>query len=192
MKKRIDAYSFDASAKTVTFTDYTTIKLEAILHVQNAKDGIVIYSPFDTAKLGTVATNVLTCAFDTTGMEDTDPLTIFYDDVPDDPQVKVIEITAANATDATLLTVASGKKAVLHQCEVFRDNACTVDVEVKMALGATGATANFAWHPGIGGEGFIKPLHDIKGTNGQDVVYQNTVPTDGSITMGLNYSLVDA
>jgi hypothetical protein len=196
MTKRIKNYTWSpggAGVGTVTFTDFTAIALDAIVIISNETYGTIIFNFGEAGKTGTVATNVLTLATSTTGMSSGDKLKILYDDVDDGPQVKVIEITAANATDATLLTVASGKKVVLTQCEVFADNGNTVDVEVKMALGATGATANFAWDPGIAkGSGFIKRLDEIKGTNGQDVVYQNTVPTGGSITMGINYYLVDA
>jgi len=80
MKLSVANYTFDASAKTVTFTDINPILLEAVLLVVNVTDQIIIYNFADPAKGGTVATNVLTLEFDTTSMDDTDKLLIFYED----------------------------------------------------------------------------------------------------------------
>lgn len=80
MKAKINNYAFNKTAKTVTFTDYTTIRLDGILLITNVTDGIIIYNFADPAKGGTVLTNVLTLTFDTAAMEDTDNLLIYYDD----------------------------------------------------------------------------------------------------------------
>lgn len=78
MKKLITNYTFDASAKQVTFTDYATISLEQVLLITNVTDNVIIYNFASTG--GTVATNVLTLDYNTTSMDDTDDLQIFYDD----------------------------------------------------------------------------------------------------------------
>lgn len=78
MKHSITNYAFSASAKTVTFTDLTTVVLEKILMVVNVTDGIILYDFSDPTKLGTVATNVLTLAYNTGTMSDSDKLMIFY------------------------------------------------------------------------------------------------------------------
>jgi hypothetical protein len=80
MKTRIANYTFDASAQTVTFTDYTAISLEGVLLVSNATDGLILYNFADPAKGGSAATNVLTLEYDTTAMDDTDDLIVYYDD----------------------------------------------------------------------------------------------------------------
>jgi hypothetical protein len=80
MKTLVFNYSFDASAKQITFTDYTPVLIERVLLITNATDGIIIYNFADPTKLGTCATNVLTLAYNTTTMSDTDKLQIFYDD----------------------------------------------------------------------------------------------------------------
>ena len=80
MKTKIDNYSFNKTAKTVTFTDYTTIRLDAILLITNATDGIIIFNFADATKGGTVLNNVLTLAYDTSSMDNTDKLLIYYDD----------------------------------------------------------------------------------------------------------------
>jgi len=80
MKTKIENYLFDASEKKITFTDYTTIRLDAILLITNVTDNLILYNFADPAKGGTVATNVLTLTYDTVSMSDTDKLLIYYDD----------------------------------------------------------------------------------------------------------------
>jgi len=79
-KVKIDNYSFDASEKKITFTDYTTIRLDSILLITNATDNVIIFNFSDATKSGTVATNVLTLTYSTTSMSDTDKLLIYYED----------------------------------------------------------------------------------------------------------------
>ncbi len=81
MKTKIENYTFDASAKTITFGDYVNIRLDAVLLITNVTDNIIIYNFADATKGGTVATNVLTLTYDTTSMADADKLLIYYDDV---------------------------------------------------------------------------------------------------------------
>lgn len=80
MKIKIQNYTFDASAKTVTFTDYASLELDQILLITNVTDNIVIYNFTQPALGGTIAINVLTLTYDTTSMADTDDLMIFIDD----------------------------------------------------------------------------------------------------------------
>jgi hypothetical protein len=76
MKVRIDKYTFDASAKTVEFLDYSSIELNRVLLITNVTDGIIIYNFADS--VGTVENNILTLDYDTTSMDDADKLLIFY------------------------------------------------------------------------------------------------------------------
>lgn len=78
--KRITSYTFDASAQTVTFSEYSSIDLERILLITNVTDNIIIYNFSDSALGGSVSTNVLTLTYNTTLMSDTDDLQIFYED----------------------------------------------------------------------------------------------------------------
>ena len=80
MKKLIKNYTFNAAAKTVTFSDYAAIEHEGILLITNVVDGALLYNFADPALGGTVAGNVLTLEFDTTAMSDTDGLMVYYDD----------------------------------------------------------------------------------------------------------------
>ena len=78
MKVRIDKYSFDASAKTVTFIDYDSIDLSRVLLITNVTDNVIVYNFANSSLGGSVANNVLTLDYDTTSMSDTDDLLIFY------------------------------------------------------------------------------------------------------------------
>lgn len=78
--KKLVTVTFDASAKTVTFPDYTEISLERVLIITNVTDGIIIYLFSDPAKGGSVNGNVLTLEYNTTSMSDSDSLQVFYDD----------------------------------------------------------------------------------------------------------------
>lgn len=79
MKVQITNYTFDKTAKTVTFTDYTTIRLDSILLITNVTDNVIIYNFADPSLGGTVTNNVLTLTYDTSSMDNTDKLQIFYE-----------------------------------------------------------------------------------------------------------------
>lgn len=80
MKLQVTNYTFDKTAKTVTFTDYETIRLDSVLLITNVTDNIIIYNFADPLLGGTVATNVLTLTYNTSAMDNADKLQIFYDD----------------------------------------------------------------------------------------------------------------
>jgi hypothetical protein len=81
MRQLIQNYTFNHLTKQITFTDYAVsgIQLANVLLVNNSTSGIVIFQPNDPTKLGTVSGNVLTLAFDTSAMANTDKLQIFYE-----------------------------------------------------------------------------------------------------------------
>jgi hypothetical protein len=93
MKIKVQNYTFDKAAKTVTFTDYGTIRLDSILAIVNVTTQDVIYNPSAPTLGGTVATNVLTLEFDTSAMDNTDKLLIYYDE-----NTSVLPINAATET----------------------------------------------------------------------------------------------
>ncbi len=80
MKTLITSYLFDASARTITFLDYSSVLLDSVLLITNVTDNAIIYNFAGVGKGGTVSGNVLTLDFDTTAMADTDSLQIYYDD----------------------------------------------------------------------------------------------------------------
>ena len=82
MKLHITNYSFNASARQVTFRDYaaTGISLDSILLITNTTANVIIYNFADPTAGGTVSGNVLTLTYNTTAMNNTDKLMIYYDD----------------------------------------------------------------------------------------------------------------
>lgn len=93
MKQQILNYTFNKTAKTVTFTDYTTIRLDSLLLITNVTDNIIIYNFANPSLGGTIATNVLTLTYDTSAMADADKLQIFYDDEDVQPSNSTQQVT---------------------------------------------------------------------------------------------------
>ena len=81
MRVLIANYTFNKSAKQITFTDYASIVLENVLLVTDVTNQTTIYQANDSTKGGTVSGNVLTLAYDVTGSSfaNTDKLQIFYE-----------------------------------------------------------------------------------------------------------------
>jgi hypothetical protein len=80
MKIKLDNYTFNPTAKTVTFTDYSSIDLSNIILITNVTDGTIIFNFASPNLVGSVAANVLTLNYDTTAMSSTDKLAIYLDD----------------------------------------------------------------------------------------------------------------
>lgn len=99
MKVQVTNYTFDKTAKTVTFTDYASIRLDSVLLITNVTDNIFIYNFADPTLGGTVATNVLTLIYDTSTMDDTDSLQIFYDDGDVQPANVELQTTLNSLTE---------------------------------------------------------------------------------------------
>jgi hypothetical protein len=79
MKRLVNNYSFNATAKTISFTEFTTLELERILLITNVTKNVILYN---FASLGgTVSGNTLTLSnsLSTSGMSNSDKLQIFYD-----------------------------------------------------------------------------------------------------------------
>ena len=85
MKIQVTNYTFNKTAKTVTFTDYDAIRLDSLLLITNVTDNIIIYNFASPLLGGSVAGNVLTLTYDTSSMDDADKLQIFYDDAEVQP-----------------------------------------------------------------------------------------------------------
>jgi hypothetical protein len=80
MKKLVTNYTFDPLNKTITFNDYDSIELERVLLITNVTRNEIIYSFADPSKGGSVSGNVLTLNYDTSDMDETDKLQIWYED----------------------------------------------------------------------------------------------------------------
>lgn len=78
-------YTFSAANKTITFSnDYIGMSLSDVTYITNIKSGVatVIYDPFDATKGGVLNGLVLTLAYNTTSMGNTDPLQIIVGFTP--------------------------------------------------------------------------------------------------------------
>lgn len=111
MKTQILNYTFNKTAKTVTFTDYTTIRLDSLLLITNVTDNIIIYNFASSLLGGTVSGNVLTLTYDTSAMDDTDKLQIFYDDGDIQPANSELQTTLNSLTET--LQELTGRLTVL-------------------------------------------------------------------------------
>lgn len=104
MRNHVTAYTFDASAKTVTFTAEVTLVQEKILGIWNITRGTKYYDPHVSGYGGSCATNVLTLDVDTTAHADSDKLLIFYEGVQSNAlatQQTLADVLAAIGTLAT-------------------------------------------------------------------------------------------
>jgi hypothetical protein len=80
MKKLVSNYSFNAAAKQITLSDYTSVDLESLLLITNVANNTIIYNFAGQGKGATISGNVLTLDYDTTSMSNSDSLQIFIDD----------------------------------------------------------------------------------------------------------------
>jgi hypothetical protein len=103
-------YIFDASAKTITFTDsVVAANLEVVI---NSTDEIIIYNSVSAVTIGTLVGQVLTLAYDTTSMSDGDDLQIFYGDTAVTSSSNTFEELIAKANtlvdDSVMATLLGG------------------------------------------------------------------------------------
>lgn len=86
-KQLIKNYSFNKTAKTVTLTDFSSIRLDRVLLITDVTNNTTIYQ-FNSSSLGgSVSGNVLTlsCDTNTSAFADSDSLQIYYDSASGDP-----------------------------------------------------------------------------------------------------------
>jgi hypothetical protein len=85
MKQTVKNYSFNKSAKTITFTDFAAISLDRVMLITNVTAGIIIYQFNDASLGGSASGNVLTLTCNTSSMNNSDKLQIIYDAASGDP-----------------------------------------------------------------------------------------------------------
>lgn len=106
MKVQVTNYVFVAATGKVTFLDYTTVRLDSVLMIVNVTSNVLIYAFNDPALGGSVVGNVLTLAYATTGMADSDKLMIYYDDSAAQPAE---DATAVGINEAVRLLTRMAK-----------------------------------------------------------------------------------
>jgi hypothetical protein len=85
MKQIIKNYTFNAAAKTVTCSDFSSVALDRLLLVTNVSANKIIYQ-FNSPGLGAAASgNTFTLSYDTSAMQNSDKLQIVYDCATGDP-----------------------------------------------------------------------------------------------------------
>lgn len=134
MKKLVSNYSFNAAAKQITLSDYTSINLESLLLITNVTDNIIIYNFAGQGKGATISGNVLTLDYDTTTMSDSDDLQIFIDN----NEVGASETTLEALKDLTdyLKILVNQTKTLATQDSAQRQRV-TVDSAVTLTIGGT-------------------------------------------------------
>ncbi len=79
MKVLLPDYTFNATAKTITFNTTESVSLNRVLIITNVNTNTIIYNFANPLQGGIITNNVLTLDFDTTSMSNTDSLQIFLD-----------------------------------------------------------------------------------------------------------------
>lgn len=118
MELLITNYTFDKTAKTITFNDYTSIAQERIKGIIDITANVVIYNPAKTGYGGTVSGNVLTLAYDTSALANTDKLMALINDD---------YIPASNDMIETLIDLAQN----LEVLGAVRDNVGNLRVSIQ-------------------------------------------------------------
>lgn len=121
-------YTFSAANQSITFSsDYLGMSLSDITYITNIKSGVatVIYDPFDATKGGVLNGLVLTLAYNTTTMGDTDPLQIIVGFTPNNatPQNVAMAENPQLEAQTELLENISEAADVLKLAQDKRENA---------------------------------------------------------------------
>lgn len=131
MKILSRSYAFNKTAKTVTFSDYPTIRLEQIMLIVNTTANVIIYNPGNSSLKGTLAGNVLTLNYDTSAMSNTDALQVWLDV----PAVNTIPVPTEN--DFGIIT--NAKPAQIDRISFAKTLASGVDSDWGSMIGALGS-----------------------------------------------------
>lgn len=139
MKIQVTNYSFDSAAKTVTFTDYTTIRLDSLLLITNVTDNVIVYNFADPLLGGTVSGNVLTLTYDTSAMDNADKLQIFYDDADVAPANAELQ-TTLNSLTQTLQELTARLAVLASMANSGQPALRTIPVGTTTVAGSVTAT----------------------------------------------------
>lgn len=119
MKKLISNYTFNPTARTITFNDYSSVDLQGLLLVTNVTSNQIIYNFADPCYGGGVNGNTVTLVYNTGAMSSTDALQIYYDDVNETP-----------ATEQTLQAIEYQNNRLLK----ISESLATVDVNQRQRV----------------------------------------------------------
>jgi hypothetical protein len=113
MKQIIPNYSYSVSGKTVTLTDFTTLRLDRLHLITNTTTNAIIYNFADsTVATASISGNVITLSV--ASGSDTDKLQIIYDTLDSDPQYTTPHRPVIYDIDQIAADYAAGKGSRLH------------------------------------------------------------------------------
>jgi hypothetical protein len=177
---RLD-YTFDASEGTITFTDSVVFaNIEAII---NSTDDVIIYNNTSVTLTGTLTGQILTLAYNTAAMSDTDELQIFYADLVrtvsgytfEELKSKVSVLVADDSLENSLgafinqgvLEIAGGLPSLLGGIENPLPNSLTPPLPDLFTIGIinTSVTAAFVNMP----SNFHRDLQFVSSSTGSEI-----------------------
>ena len=122
---KIDNYTFDKAAGTVTLTDFTSIRLDQIVSITDVTNNVQIFYNKLPNYGGSVATNVLTLDYDTTGtnFDSTDKL--------------CIEVALDNYSEVILPDISRAVGGFSNPVTNYGNRGATFFLHVSAALGAS-------------------------------------------------------
>lgn len=168
-KTLVQTYVFDATAKTVTLTDFTLIYLERLQLIVDTTTNTILYNFADsTVATATVATNVVTLST-VTGAASSDKLMIIYDTITGDPTY--------DQDPVTMNTLMAG--------EDLTNNRLMVEERFSYQAITTAATTTVK-----SGSGFLHAITITGGVAGTISIWDNTAGSGtsiGFIDVGYSY-----
>lgn len=201
MKQIIKTYSLNTTAKTVTLTDFTTVRLDRLQLIVDTTTNSILYNFADSSvSTATVSGNVITLS--TMGSAaNTDTLQIIYDSLTGDPTYDTPVLptgaattanqTTANTTLSSIQTdvaplVASGAGGYVRQdsnatiAKETGGNLATTATNTGNVSTATGAQADATYTTGSGS--VISLLKGIFGKIAGTLTVSGSVTTSGTVT----------
>jgi len=195
-------YAFNASARTITFTD--AVSLSRLTIITNVVDNVIIYNFADPLKGGSVTGLVLTLDYDTTSMADADTLQVWYEDsatgglatevtqleiLTDTSSIEASSLATSVSTDNmdnTLSTIQTEQQKVSDSAIVLGQDAYSEGGSRGLAIGAVRNDADTALADTdlefapiqVNDEGRVKTVTTIK-----EVVPTSPLNNNGSLVI---------
>lgn len=145
MKQVIGNYTFSASGKTVTLTDFTIVRLDRLQLIVDTTINKILYNFADsTVTTATVATNVVTLAALPSGAANTDKLQIIYDAQTGDPTYDEAPVTLAT----TIAGEDIPNNRMMISNETVQSNTNVIN-DVTVQPGSAGSLTNAAFSSNV-------------------------------------------
>lgn len=142
-KQIIPNYTYSKAGKTITLSDFSTIRLDRIQLIVDVTINAIMYNFADPTVTATVATNVITLSAVPGASADTDKIEIYYDALLADPSydaVRTKELRPATSTPSSV-SVTTASTSILAS-NANRLGATIYNEGTATALVKLGATAS--------------------------------------------------